>query len=154
MTQQARRNSEDHDGVGTFMINGPAVPAPNPPDLRCVAIPNQHVKPLAFDFASALAPGGCGTSASIAMRASHRITPEHVSAVRARAQSFLREPLHRIGPGSCATVATSTCRPSGPGDVIDLRISELKDSHGNTIMTFHFEGVVAAGSVGERLGQA
>jgi hypothetical protein len=37
------------------MINGPAVSAPNPLDLRRVA-PNQQVKPLILDFASALPP--------------------------------------------------------------------------------------------------
>jgi hypothetical protein len=45
------------------------------------------------------------------------------------------------------------CGTHRPSDVIDLGISELKDNHGNTIMTFHFEGVVAGGSGGELLGQ-
>jgi hypothetical protein len=46
------------------------------------------------------------------------------------------------------------CGTHRPGDVIDLGFSELKDSRGNTTMTFHFEGVVAGGSVGALLGQA
>jgi hypothetical protein len=53
MTQQARRSSEGHDGVGTFMINGPAVPAPHHPIFGAPHT-NQQVKPPVFDFASAL----------------------------------------------------------------------------------------------------
>jgi hypothetical protein len=47
-----------------------------------------------------------------------------------------------------------SCGMYQPGDVIGLGTSELKDSHGNTAMTFHFEGVVAGQSIGERLEQA
>jgi hypothetical protein len=36
------------------MINGPAVPAPNPLDLRCASTQNRQVNPLILDFASAL----------------------------------------------------------------------------------------------------
>jgi hypothetical protein len=54
MTQQARRGSEDQDGVGTFMINGLAVPAVQQPTFG-VAQRNQQVRPPALDFASALA---------------------------------------------------------------------------------------------------
>jgi hypothetical protein len=53
MTQQARRGSEDQDGVGTFMINGLAVPAVQQPTFG-VAQRNQQVRPPALDFASAL----------------------------------------------------------------------------------------------------
>jgi hypothetical protein len=67
MTQQARRGSEDQDGVGTFMINGLAVPAVQQPTFG-VAQRNQQVRPPALDFASALssasAPGQRRTESS------------------------------------------------------------------------------------------